>query len=117
MIDNRDKQIMIEMRNEGMTYSAIAKKFGLDHTTVIYHLKNPDRSVQNKRGINGRVMITPDYKLKNENTFSKLKVSSISSSIKNKRVITAGRGENYDEIMKRQKKVKLVRDEVGNVIK
>lgn len=49
MITNDDKQEMIKLRGQGLSYSELARRFEIDHTTVIYHLKNPTRKVRERR--------------------------------------------------------------------
>lgn len=128
MIDNQDKQMMIECRNKGMSYPKIAKLFGIIHSTVIYHLKNPDRPVQNRGSKGGheiRDKSVPLYTLKPDlrdigivadglkNVSQKPQIAYISEQ----RFVDDYRNYSYRQILNRQKKVKLVRDEVGNIIR
>ena len=132
MIDNQDKQMMIQCRNKGMSYPKIAKLFGITHGVVIYHLKNPDRPVQTRYSKGGHEIkdkSVPLYTLKPDlkdigiavgelkNVSPKLQIKPQVAFIGEPKFVEEGKNYSYRQILNRQKKVKLVRDEVGNIIK
>lgn len=104
MITQQDKQEIIRLKQAGLSSGEIGKRFGICHTTVLYHLKNPDRLVKNRVSKGGTKMFGGTEREKRK---------AIQKTLEDYSKIL---GKNYLQYIHESNKVKLIRDNTGNII-
>lgn len=118
MITQEQKNEILKLHGMGLSSSQIGRKFDLDHTTVLYHIKNPDKLIRYRKS-RGRIK---KIKVLGPRTDKPIKAKIIikdgKKSYKYKKdihkiILT---GKSYADYLDNAMRVYIVRDKKGKVI-
>lgn len=130
MITNSEKRQILKLRAKGYSVEQIAKAFGLHHTTILYHLSHPTKSIIKEKKRIGlptayhpyeKISGDPIHSVSFKKKFGKLVLLESKKEVDRikrvEKIFGGGPGKNYKDMLKDYNKKVFIRDGIGNLIK